>query len=237
MAGVLLIAVSAQATTVLAVRNATRVVIGADSRFRVVGAGSKGPQSGCKIHATRGVVWSQVGYYANRETGFDVVAIGRRAFSADGTFDTRLQRVATTLTEPLHRALLALRKANPKEYDDDIGTPLKIIAAGIDGQSPVLGVLQFGRGDSGLIEVRKYRCPGDCPGGTQYVSAGVHEEADRIVNSGPDAYFSQRGWSGGLRGLLEVEAAGHPDQVGAPFTIVEVNGGGVQWIERGACTD
>jgi len=137
----------------------------------------------------------------------------------------------------LHRALLALRTADPKEYDQDIEAPLKIVAAGLDGATPVLAVLQFGRGDDGLIAVRKYRCPGDCPGGTQYVSAGVHEEADRIVAAAPEAYFAQRSWSGGLRELLQLEAAGHPDQVGPPFAIVEINASGVRWIDRGTCAE
>ncbi|MBZ5579024.1 MAG: hypothetical protein LAP40_20880 [Acidobacteriia bacterium] len=231
---ILAIARPTAATTVLAVRASDRAVLSADSRVQVVRGRQRSLDTGCKVHQSGGIVWSHAGYYANPNTGFDVVALADRVLAGGGTFDARLQRLGNAVSEPLQRALLALRKADPDEYEQDIGSPLKIVAIGMDGGAPVLAALQFERSPDGHLTDKLHRCPGDCTGGMEYVSAGSHREADRIVREDP-GYFEQRGWRNGLRGLLDAEAAPHPDQVSAPYTTVEIGTFGIRWLDRGLC--
>lgn len=232
----LLVTVFAQATTVLAVRTDERVVLGADSRVQLVRGTRTALSTGCKMHRSGDIVWSHAGYAANPETGFDLAAIGNRAFAGSGALKDRMQRLARAVTEPLHRALLALRDANPSAYDEDIAGPLKVVAAGVDGGAPVLAVAQFERSGDGHLESKFHYCPGDCSSGMEYVSAGSHSEADRIVRETPD-YFRHQEWLEDFRRLLDAEAAARPSDVTAPYSIVEVSPAGIRWLDRGLCRD
>ena len=230
------IAAPSGATTVLAVRTEERVVLAADSRVQFIGNQQSTISIGCKVHLTSGIVWSHAGYYANPTTGFDLEAIVARAFAENSSFDARLQRLAGAVSAPLHQALLALRAADRRTYDEDVEAPLKIIAAKMEVAVPVLAVVQFERASTGVLSHRIYRCPGDCPTGVQYVSAGMHREADRMVEATP-AYFSQQGWRNGMRTLLDSTAAAHPGQVSAPYTVVEIGPAEVQWLDPGLCRE
>lgn len=229
-------AVPSDATTVLAVRSEDRVVLGADSRIQLLLGHARAARSGCKIHVTRDIVWAQAGYFTNPRTGFDLVSAGTRVFAGQGTLAARLQQLASAVTVPLHRALLSLRAADLEEYNAAVSVPLIIVAAGMDDATPVVAFLQFERADTGLLATKLYRCPSDCSAGVQYVSAGIHREADQMIHETP-SYFSQSAWRDGVRTLLEAEAAEHPDKVGPPYSIVEISRSGIQWLDRGACPD
>ena len=236
---VLALAVTSEATTVVGVRSEDRIVLAADSRIQVLTGHTRAVTSGCKLHVTRDIVWAQAGYLSNARTGFDVAAIGARVFAGRGPLDSRLGELARAITVPLHRALLSMHAGNLEEYNETVSVPLTIVAAGMDDGTPVLTFLQFERADSGLLETKLYRCPGDCSAGrrgVQYVLAGMHEEASRLIDETP-GYFLKFEWRDGLRGLFDAESAEHPDKVGPPYSMVETNRSGIQWLDRGACPE
>ena len=223
-------------TTILAVRSGDRILLAADSRVSIHRGRETAASTGCKIHLTHGIAWAQTGFVFNTRSGFDLESTGTRALAATGTFDDRVQTLAAAVNEPLHRALLALYEQDRQSYYEMVETPLAIFAAGVAEDAPVLAVVEFARAESGRLSHKIYRCPGDCSSKVLYLSGGMHQEADRLVDSTP-ALFTRQDWTEGLRMLLDAETAENPRYVGAPYSMVEIRPSGIQWLDRGACAD
>lgn len=224
----------ALATAVFGVRTSDEVVLAVDSRIRVISGRQINDDVGCKLHITDGTLWTHVGYYSNPQSGFDLTTVAEVALRSPGTIREKLTVFAESSLGPIQRMLSGLRESNPEEYSRSGHDPVTIIAAALEHETPYLAMLRFSANNPSGLTYTIHICPGDCAGGMEYASFGVHEEADEKFDSTPH-YFAAMGWREGMIGLLSVEAAKHPDKVSPPYAIVKYMKSGLRWIDIGPC--
>ena len=178
---------------------------------------------------------SGLAHYADRYRATDAV---RDAYSRPGTFQQRITSTGASLQRRVGDLLAYLGRTNPNQYRllmQQGGAQSDIVALAIAesvaGQ-PMLGVVELRRTASGNgLTVQTSICPGNCRQGDGLFYLGYWDQIrPYVANSGQPRSV---GSAASIDRLIRLEISAHPNEVGAPINILELNGSGARWLQNG----
>jgi hypothetical protein len=231
----------ARATTVVAVKTPTEVVIGADSKVTDT-FGNAFERQACKIVPAGSVVFAYEGMARDRRTGFDVARTARAALLArrEATAAERVGDMTGALADALFAELPRLKRLDPDTYRVKVEGRvfLKILVAAFEGGRPLLFVRHFraapSRADIVGVTVIPDDCLADCGGGAGATHVmrflGESEAIEGLAEETPG--FWDEGVAEGVRRLVETEIAARAEYVGPPVDILRLDRSGARWVQK-----
>jgi len=225
------VAQTMSATSAIALRSPHRVVLATDSRA-IYGAHASATE--CKLFEVGDVfvTVSGLAHYGNAYRATDAV---RQGFARPGTFSTHLSATAFYLQRDVGNLLASLERNRADEYRYMWSSSADLVelavAETVRGQ-PMLGIIELRRraGAAGLIATTTV-CPGNCRQSNGLYYLGYWERIKPYVaGSGQERNV---GSAASIDRLIRLEMAAHPNEVGAPINILELNGSGARWLQNG----
>jgi hypothetical protein len=227
-------AAPSMATSAIALRSRYRVVLAADSRA-VYGAGRNATE--CKLFEVGSAyaTVSGLAHYGSRYRAMDAV---RDAYARPGTFQERVASAATSLQRRVEGLLAYLARNNPSQYrlltqqgDSKSDIVAVAVAESVAGQ-PLLGIIELLRANTGdRLTAQTAICPGNCRQGDGLFYLGYWDRIrPYVANSGQPRSV---GSAASIDRLIRLEINAHPNEVGAPINILELNGSGARWLQNG----
>jgi hypothetical protein len=215
------------ATSIVAIRRPTHIVIAADTLgYQPEG---KTTTSHCKIHSSGGVFFAFAGFTEDTKSRFYPRWIASRALSRAGTIEGRSRRLAESLRQPLLRAVQRIYKEDPPEIATTIiggegrdQTPLQLLVFGVENGIPKVISVDFTRVNNrkqepiGIAPLIKM-CPGDgCTDGVEYWLLGERKAIETAMEQ-PGAQTWTGNDAADVRRLVEIEIADKPKVVQPPI--------------------
>ena len=226
-------ALPSTATSAVALRSRYRVVLAADSRA-VYGAGHNATE--CKLFEVGSAyaTVSGLAHYGSRYHAMDAV---RDAYSHPGTFQERVADTASSLQNRVGSLLAYLARNNPSQFrlltrkaNPHSDIVALAIAESVAGQ-PMLGVIELRRTNNGSLVAQTSICPGNCRQGDGLFYLGYWDQIRPYVAN--DGQPRSVGSAASIDRLIRLEINAHPDEVGTPINILELNGTGARWLQNG----
>jgi len=219
------------ATTLVAVWSPQQLLIGADSNVitsipNVIGQGCKISQDGATFYAFSGLV-------EDKTVDYNAENLAHDAVQGPGDLSTHLRHFLELAHDPLAKALEAVRRDSPKQYEylEQNHPALQAIFAGVESQTPVLGVAAFSLGpDGSLIYYTKIVARGDDGLGTRIIYAGQQHEIRDYLSRHHD--WPSADGAALVRTLIQREIDASRGEVGGPIDIVSIGPGGARWIQK-----
>jgi hypothetical protein len=234
----LLLAGRAFATTIVAVKTPTEIVIGADSKVTDTFGNAAAGQA-CKIVQAGNLFFAYEGLAKDKRTGFDIARLCRQSLllKPNATAAERVSILTGFVTSELFAELLSLKQHDPDTYLEKVEGGqifLKILIAGFDGERPLLFVRQFravplNRQKIG-VSVLPDDCLEDCTGEINVRSLGETAAIEGLPEETPG--FWTKGVVEGVRRLIETEIAARGEYVGPPVDILRLDKTGARWIQK-----
>jgi len=225
------------ATSIVAIWNSNDLVLGADSKAIHVDRSLAKPA--CKIGIANQVVWSYSGLAAAPTENFNVDDTAKQAMSTNATFDDRIAEFESDVVVPLADALNHIKLDNPDWYiKHHEGTAtLETIFSTIENGTVRLYATNFIiKIDHVLgtisVDISGNNCPSASCAGVHIFDLGEHEAIDREFSND---LLTKLGTNRTVQYLIETEIAAHPDDVGPPIAMIELDKGGMRWISKGDC--
>lgn len=220
-------------------REESKIVVAADSKF----SGGEKPFNGCKIYRFGDVFFVGAGIHSDSASGFSIVEFAEKASSSKGTVQEKADKYIELSRESLISALTRIRANEPeffkKKYPANYPTaPSQLVFFGFENGQVAMSVRQFRitSGDSEKVDlvVDKIDCPGaNCakPGQSTAIFLGHNESIDQLwpPNVQPKHTIET------AKEIINAEIVNHPESVGLPIAILQVDSNGVIWIENGEC--
>lgn len=241
---VLLALASARATTIVSVKTASEIVIGADSKVTDTFGGAAAGQA-CKIVQAGNLFFAYEGMARDRRTGFDITRIAVQAllFKPNASLAEKVSILTGFLTDSLFAELLSLKQHDPDTYREKVEggqTFLKILVAGFDGNQPLLFVRGFRavplNRKTIAVSVVPDDCLADCRAEFAVRTLGETAAIDGLPEETPG--FWAGGIAQGVRRLIETEIAARSEYVGPPVDILRIDSKGAEWIQKKpSCAD
>ena len=237
MLAVLCQAMSLDATTIVAVRVGSTVVIGADS-FQLDIGRQAAERSACKIIRVRNSAAASAGV-TRFEGFFDVNQLARDALSGRGSFTARVETFARKLSEALRRALREPRAAAElyRIVDQTAGRLVTALFVGFEDGTPRM-VWQGYRlspavaATAGAGILRNTRaCPSrECS--IDLYSAGRADAINEALRREQRLLERPGGPVAIVRHLVGLEIQAAPQLVAAPIDVLTIDGNGIaSWVE------
>ncbi len=229
------------ATTIIAVRTPTFVVLGADSKAEFVLRDQKTPLSVCKILQTKGIFVGVGGFTADT-SGFNAPDLVRKAAMGGGDITAIANRFEQLTREPFKAGLQRMRLESANEFDKcSKGECLDAAFIGIERQTPKLCIRSFHvktRGKEILVVPDAHVDHSEGRQGFVYDILQENAEAAALLARTPH-FFEERGAAPGIDELIREEIKSNPEQVGLPISIVVIDKTGPHWIpgHQGVCPD
>ncbi len=225
--------VELRATTAIALRNTHRIVLATDSRAVYRASGSR---TECKLFETHGV-YATVSGLAHYGTAYRATDAIRDGFAVAGSFDQHIAATANSLQRRTQQLLNSVQLSNPTEYEYLMrptgGTAdlVQIAVAAIVRGRPMLGVIELRSNVAGNgLTVKTTVCPENCPQDAIFYLGFWERIKPYVANSGSPRNV---GSAASLDRLIRMEIDSHPNEVGAPINILEVNSLGARWLQNG----
>jgi hypothetical protein len=229
---------SAHATTIVVVRTANEIVIGADSKVTDT-YGNAVDKQACKIIQVGNLAVAMEGFETDRQSGFSVPEIVKTALQLkpSATANEKVSIMTGFLVSKLFAELMEVQRREPDSYGQKfVGGRvfLKIIIAGFEKGQPLVFVrsfraVQFDPQNVG-VSVLPDDCLNDCRGAIVTRFLGETEAIDGLPDETPG--FWQQGLVNGVRRLVETEIAARNEYDGPPIDILRLDKRGAQWIQR-----
>ena len=226
------------ATTAVALYTRDFAVVASDGRDNTVGPVISSHQSECKLYVADGKVAIVAGLVEEPDSGFDVRRILHAVMNQLTPAPRAADLVERQIRQALPAALRELEKENPAAYQQRAAgsSQLLMVGAGSDGE------IQVERRSTPYSPARPAERE-DAVGAAGRVgvaligdTAAIDRDLARLHNS--------NGWEGMgnpadlenlARRFIALEVVDKPLQVGPPISMVLVDGGGIHWVELGAC--
>ena len=234
----LLLTGRAAATTIVAVRTPSEIVIGADSKVTDT-YGNAFANQACKIIQAGNLFFAYEGLARDKQTGFDIAQIAARALQLkpNASVSEKVSILTGFVASQLFIELPLLKQHDPATYREKVEggqTFLKILIAGFDGNKPLLFVRQFravpvNRQTIG-VSVVPDDCLSDCFDEIVVRSLGETAAIDGLPEETPG--FWKGGIVEGVRRLIETEIAARSEYVGPPVDILRIDSKGARWIQK-----
>jgi hypothetical protein len=220
-------------------REESKIIVAADSKF----SGGEKPFNGCKIYKFGDVFFVGAGIHSDSASGFSIVEFAEKACSSKGTVQEKADRYIELSKESLVNALTRIRANEPeffkKKYPSNSHTaPSQLVFFGFENGQVSMSVRQFRltSGDSEKVGfvVDKIDCPSaNCAksGQSTAIFLGHNESIDQLwpPNVQPKHTIET------AKEIINAEIVNHPDSVGLPIAILQVDSNGITWIENGEC--
>jgi hypothetical protein len=234
----LLSTAGATATTIVAVKTASEIVIGADSKVTDTFGGAAANQA-CKIVQAGNLFFAYEGMARDRRTGFDITKIAAQslAFKPNANLSEKVSILTGFVTDSLFAELLSLKQHDPETYREKVEggqTFLRILVAGFEGGQPLLFVRGFRAvplsRSTIAVSVVPDDCPADCREEFSVRLLGETAAIEGLPEETPD--FWKGGIAEGVRRLIETEIAARGEYVGPPVDILRITSRGAEWIQK-----
>jgi hypothetical protein len=230
-------AFGARATTIVAVKTDSEIVIGADSKVTDTFGNATGNQT-CKIVQAGNVFFAYAGFAFNRKTGFSVPQIAADALKIkpNAAVSEKTALLTGVIASRLFTELQTLKKDDWDTYREKIEGKifLRILVAGFENGKPALFVRQFRAVQVNPqiigVSVLPDDCAADCEG--DFVTRFLGETAaiDGLPEETPN--FWKNGLAAGVESLIETQIAAREEYVGAPIDILRVTAKNAEWIQK-----
>ena len=234
-----LAASAARATTIVAVKRAKEIFIGADSKVTDT-FGNASANQACKIMQAGSVFFAYAGFARDNQTGFSIPQIAADALNLkpELAVAARTEILTSAVIEKLNVELPLLKQHSFVTYREKIEgkTFLRILIAGFEKGKPVLLVRQFRLGqmaDKGVgVIVSRDDCDAGCKGKNITRFLGETEAIAGLPEETKD--FWKQGFAAGVRKLIETEINARDEYVGAPIDILQITARRAVWIQKKA---
>jgi hypothetical protein len=230
-------AFGARATTIVAVKTDSEIVIGADSKVTDTFGNTTGKQA-CKIVQSGSAFFAYAGFAFNRKTNFSVPQIAADALKIkpNATLTEKTALLTGVVASRLFTELQILKRDDWDTYREKIEGKifLRILVAGFENGKPALFVRQFRAVQVSPqiigVSVLPDDCGADCRG--EFVTRFLGETAaiDGLPEETPD--FWKSGLAAGVKSLLKTQIAAREEYVGAPIDILRVTARNAEWIQK-----
>lgn len=234
----ILLPFGAEATTIVAARSATEIVIGADSKVTDT-FGNRVAARACKIVQAGNVFFAYAGFARDAKTNFSVPQIAADALKIkpNTSLSEKTSLLANYITAKLSVELPYLKKNEWNTYREKIEGKifLRILVAGFERGKPALFVRQFRVAQINPNKIDVVVSSDDCgakncKGNVVTRFLGEIDAIDGLPEETPG--FWKNGLISGVKSLVETEIAARDEYVGAPVDILRITAKGAQWIQK-----
>jgi hypothetical protein len=238
------------ATSIVAVKNADEIVIGADSKTTATsvenGADKQGNVSKCKIVQAGSLFFASAGsagigsaerpYAVDRE--FDLREVVAEGLRGEGGIEVRVRDMERVLVASLTRMAEKVRRDNPAFFlEKFVKSPVyTVIVGGLDEKGELVLMVRTFRfitstADALSVAVGRFSCPGDCQvpfitifeGRTGAIKNYLEEHELFLHFADPVT---------AVRDLVELEISKDPSSVGPPVDVLRMTKRGAEWVQR-----
>lgn len=236
-------AVSASATTIVAVRTKNEIVIGADSKVTDTFGGDT-ERRVCKIVQAGDVFFAYAGFAKDNRTGYSVAEIAREALDLKPKLSAgkKTDLMTAAVVEKLNSEIPLLKQNDFVTYREKIEGRifLRVLVAGFEKGKPVLFVRRFRYGPTGEnkigVIVTNDDCGRKCRGETVTRFMGETAAIDNLPEE--TAGFWNAGLAAGVLRLIEIQIAAREEYVGPPIDVLRITAKGAEWVrKKNACPD
>ncbi|HXB55389.1 MAG TPA: hypothetical protein VN461_11435 [Vicinamibacteria bacterium] len=218
-------------TAIVAIRTEDLLVVAADSKTTRLDAPDVSTNT-CKIQEAAGVFFAVAGLRRSTDGDFDVPSLAARACRASGNLDDKVASFEEAMQGPLKAALVQIRDTAPDYYrgrERRHAAFVEVAFFANEAGKPRFLVRDFKARESeqkGLsIEVGGAELPS--PG---YALMGEAREMRNFLEANP--IVDRMNPIEGARAVLDRAATAHPETVGLPIDIVQLDGRAVRWVDR-----
>lgn len=223
------------ATTVVAVRTQTAIVIGADSKLRTVEAPGIWPSS-CKIKVTNNVAFANAGLLGNSVTKFALDDEAKQFMTMKGPLIERVQLFQSSVILKLGKTISRLKINSPRYFAEEIDgkNVTQIIFAAEDRGNLRLLVREFAslKGTGGQVSVRAKDVQSNDAGA---IALGRTDAIEKAIKHPPPTFANSL--EDRVKYLIQLEIDHQPQYVGPPISLLRVERGKIEWKERGLCKE
>lgn len=222
-------------TSIVAVRTATEVVVGADSLAVLTGEDAS-PIYVCKILQVGRAFFATARLVADNQGEFDVARTVRATYRQNEPLLASVRRFEAEMISQLREVVVYIRDHDRRYFEKEVANKpaFEIVFFGWEDSAPVLYLryftVQAAPNSSFTISARQKNCPGDCPGGAFYTALGHHDAIDEKLKR--DQHYWRRGIVTSVRELIELEAQAKPQFVGGAIDIIRLTASGPKWLQH-----
>jgi hypothetical protein len=228
------------ATTVITMRTATDIYIGADSKvasMRLDGSVSYVRQ--CKIGQVGNIFFAAAGAYGRKpmpsedpNSRLDIRSSLIKSRALGGTMHQIIARFSDVYADEILRTLEIVRRSSPKQYEEATTSPVYVYFVGFEGDTPVSLGRTFAprKSDAAVTTIRitEYDCPPNCAE-PHVVGVGY---GNIIKDFSPDV-LKTRSPTDVIREIVELSIKEDPEQKsGIPVDILHLTKYGASWIQK-----
>jgi hypothetical protein len=240
------IAKSASATTMIAVREKTFLILAADGKEAIADPSKKEPVPICKIGFVNNIFWASVGLFqATGPYAFSVNDAASRAMSGSGNMGDRVSGFAQDIAPLLRSNLLLGRATYPDFFDAHTAHKphvLTVAFASFENGEPMLRIVNFDAdyndifGDIPIKWSVEVSPPSDDRDASFVTTLGYAEAIAATLAEVPEEQRNDKFAAPGFDiQMIELEIANNPADVGPPIALVKIGKDGPDWIRKGAC--
>ncbi len=233
LVGILMLAASARATSIVILRSANRVYIGADSRRSYREAGETYTGSVCKIVPAGRLLFVASGLtYANNE---QVATIGAEVGRSSATVQYAIER----FRERMRQFLPAAIAAEGRIEHNATRKGLILEAAFIGAQNNLQTVtVEWYRTNGNAAKPRlssdRHTYSSAIPGRYDFILLGKRRAIDGYLRGRLPLVHGDADAMAVITHLINLEITESPESTALPIDILEADQGGVRWLQRKA---
>jgi hypothetical protein len=225
-------------TTIIAARNATEVVLAADSKGTALEDATKTIEI-CKIFTCGSLL---VGIAGIRQAAINGISINipeilRQVCGKANRTEEKVLMLEQTILPPLTDLVREIKRTDSKYYENlvRIRAAVSVVLIGFENEIPVLISSEFRvpediSSPASVSISRSYFLHPLSRGKVDYIFAGHHEGISEFTKK------RNKFWLAGLpeaaKFLVTYMIADRPDVVGFPIDIVSITKNGVRWVQR-----
>lgn len=223
------------ATSIVAVRSPTEIVVAADSMERWAGD-QRAPTTVCKIRQFGHWFFAFAGVSQDINVKFKVIDIASQASKEAGNVRMAADNFERAILKALPPVLENAARVFPDFYTQHIDAKdaLSAIFFGFEGGVAHLHLRLFipTGFQIGLGTIKNIRVDyGEEKPGISYLLLGVSEFTNQFTYRNPD-FFLKTSFADAARWLVEMEIVSAPQSAGPPVDVVRITGEGAQWIQK-----
>ncbi|HKC14248.1 MAG TPA: hypothetical protein VKI41_19655 [Vicinamibacteria bacterium] len=218
-------------TAIVAIRTEDVLVVAADSKTTRLDAPDVSTNT-CKIQEAAGVFFAVAGLRRSTDGAFDVPSLAARACRAPGTLGEKVAAFEEAMQVPLRAALVQIRDTAPDYYrgrERRHAAFVEVAFFANEGGKPRFLVRDFRARESEqkVLSIEVGGAELSRPG---FALLGEAREMGNFLEANP--IVERMNPIEGARALLDRAATAHPETVGLPIDIVQLDGQAVRWVDR-----
>lgn len=239
--GLLLVAYPCAATTIVAVHTHGQVLLAADGLITYYLGNKTWTGKGCKIIRTANCAFAARGVLLQTAAHFNLQSLGQQACQSADNIPDVVANFAKMARDPVLKGLGAVRADEPKSYRRNVWDQpaIEVVFAGYDrNHRPTTVIKRYQVSASNQVEEPPAETV-SIPSATKAIAvayAGEYAAIKKFLGANP-SWIDVTPPVEIARKLLQLEIRSKAPGVGKPIAILRIGANGLNWIDRGACTD